>query len=332
MIILTGSLAYDYILNFKGKFTDHILPSKIHTINLSFLAEKLSKEKGGIAGNIGYNLALLGIKPIILGSLGQKDGREYVVHLKKSGIETKFIKLIENEFTASYIVVTDLLNNQIGAFYPGAMRFDRKRSLKEVSIPYGRANALLEGAYGEKNDLVIISSGDPLAMEKFIKECQENNWPYLFDPGKQLPHLSNEVLKLGISRSRILIANDYELALIKKRVSYLRYGIVRRLRSGKMILITTFGERGSVIETKNKIFKIKAAKPKEVVDPVGAGDAYLGGFLAGYIRGYDLKTCGQMGSVCAVYTVEKYGTQTHKFSQKEFIKRYKENYGEVLPF
>ncbi len=329
MLILTGSLAYDYILNFKGKFTDYILPDKIHTINLSFLAERLTKEKGGIAGNIGYNLALLGIKPIILGSLGKKDGKEYIRHLKKSGLETKFIKLVVNEFTASYIVVTDLLNNQIGSFYPGAMREDRKRNLKEISYAQDPS---LNVAVGK--DLVVISPGDPQAMENFIKECQENNIPYLFDFGKQLPYLSDDLLKLGIAGCQILIANDYEMALVKKRIKFNKEKFLTQKYTtaffGPRILVTTFGSEGSQIETKDKIYKIKAAKAKKIVDPVGAGDAFLGGFLAGYVRGFDLQTCGQMASVAAVYTVEKYGTQTHYFTKKEFMLRYKENYKEVL--
>lgn len=209
-------------------------------------------------------------------------------------------------------MVTDLLNNQIGSFYPGAMSNDRKRSLKEIKPT--------------KDDLVIISPGDPGAMKKFIKECQEYHRPYLFDPGKQLPYLDNEFLKLGISKCQILISNDYELALIEKRI---KFDQKKFLKEGR-ILITTLGGKGSQISTQKRSCQIKPAKPKEVLDPVGAGDAYLGGFLAGLVKGLDLKTCGQIGGLCAVYTIEKYGTQTHWFTKNEFAKRYKENYNVTL--
>jgi len=166
-------------------------------------------------------------------------------------------------------------------------------------------------------------------MIKFAKECQNLGIPYLFDPGMQLPRLSAKDLKLGIEGAKIVIGNDYEMALIYKKLNIKKKKYIEKIKKNK-IFITTLGKKGSVIESDGKTYKIPPAKAKQVLDPTGAGDAYRAGFLAGYLRGFDMETCGKMGSVCAVYTVEKYGTQTHKFSLGEFKKRYKENFDRDL--
>ncbi len=310
MILVTGSLAFDYIMNFPGKFVDHILPDKIHILNLSFLLETLRKEKGGTAGNISYNLGLLKTNVSVLATAGE-DFKDYGIFLEKSGVDISSIAIAKKESTATAFIITDQNDNQITGFYPGAMSLDKSLKISEIK---------------NRPELVVISPTDPLAMDNFVAECQRFQVPYLFDPGMQLPRLTNEQLLKGIEGAKILITNDYEMNLIKDRLQLTDDQILSLVE----IMITTLGEKGSEIKTKTQKLKIKPAKPSKISDPTGAGDAYRAGFLAGYIRGFNLQTCGQMGAVAACYTVEKYGTTTHAFTLFEFCKRYKENFAKDL--
>jgi len=310
MITITGSLAFDYIMDYQGIFADHIMPDKIHKLNLSFYLETLNKQRGGNAGNIAYTLSLLKSSVSILSAAG-KDFAEYEKFLKDSGVVTSFIKIIENEATASAFMMTDKNDNQISGFYPGALKQTATLSIK---------------ALDPKPEFMIISPDNPSSMELFCKECQQLSIPYMFDPGMQLPALSDEQLIEGIKRAEILIGNDYEMELIKQRIKD------QELLKGLKVLITTLGEKGSIIQTKDQTIQINPAKVEKVVDPTGAGDAYRAGFLAGYLKDSDLKICGQMGSISACYAIEKYGTSNHIFSVGEFVERYKENFGEELEF
>ena len=307
MVLITGSLAFDIIMDFPGRFSDHIDPTKIHILNLSFLVDSLKKQKGGTAGNIAYNLALLEIPVSILGSVGE-DFDEYQTFLQKAGVDVSNIKVIKDEKTSQAFITTDKADNQITSFYPGSMK--NNSSLKIVDL-------------SEKPEFTVISPNDPKAMINFALECQKLEIPYMFDPGMQLPRLTNQDLITGIKGAKILIGNDYEIGLLSSKLKVKSEKLLENIK----ILITTLGEKGSIIQTKDQNIRIKAAKPKEVVDPTGAGDAYRAGFLAGYLQGLDLKVCGQMGSVTACYSVEKYGTTTHSFTMDEFQQKYKENYG-----
>lgn len=303
MITVTGSLAYDTIMDFPGKFSDHIMPDKIHQINLSFLVSKLSKQRGGTAGNIAYNLALLDSPVSVVGAAGS-DFSDYGKFLQDAGVDISKIKIIDNESTSSAFIMTDKADNQITAFYPGAMS---KNSTLSVDL----------------SDLVVISPNDPTAMVNFAKQAQDQNIPYMLDPGMQLPALEADQLQQMLSGAAILIGNDYEIALLKEKTG-LTY---EQLLSQVKILITTLGEKGSTIQSGSESIQVNAAKPNEVLDPTGAGDAYRAGFLAGYMQKLSLKVCGQMGSVAASFAIEKYGTISHSFSKSEFDKRLKENYG-----
>ena len=307
MVLITGSLAFDIIMDFPGRFSDHIDPTKIHILNLSFLVDSLKKQKGGTAGNIAYNLALLEIPVSILGSVGE-DFDEYQTFLQKAGVDVSNIKIVKNEQTSQAFITTDKADNQITSFYPGSMK--NNSSLKIVDL-------------SEKPEFTVISPNDPKAMINFALECQKLEIPYMFDPGMQLPRLTNQDLITGIKGAKILIGNDYEIGLLSSKLKVKSEKLLESIK----ILITTLGEKGSIVQTKDQNIRIKAAKPKEVVDPTGAGDAYRAGFLAGYLQGLDLKVCGQMGSVTACYSVEKYGTTTHSFTMDEFQQKYKENYG-----
>lgn len=303
-VVVTGSVGYDYIMDFPGRFADRIMPDKIHTLSLSFLVDKLTKQFGGTGGNVAYTLKLLGVEPLLLACAGD-DFDDYKKHLETHSISTQGIAIHTGSTTSSYFVITDQDDNQIGSFYVGAMNH-----AKELSIPKNARFA-------------VVAPTNPKAMAKYVKECRTFKIPYLYDPAFQIATFSKEELREGIEGARLLIGNDYEIALIEDRVGISH----RELLAMTPVVITTLGAKGSVIETTKKAIHIKPAKPKNTSDPTGAGDAYRAGFLAGYLRNFDLPTCGRMGSVAAVYTVETYGTQTHEITKKEFCKRYEENYG-----
>ncbi len=308
MITITGSLAFDHIMDFPGNFSDHIMADKIHQINLSFLVNNLSKQRGGNAGNIAYTLALLKIPSSILGTVGT-DFTEYNNFLKEVGIDVSGIKASSTNHTSSAFILTVFSDNQISGFYPGAMSENTSISLS-----------------GIQTDLVIISPNDPQVMVKFAKECQELKLLFMLDPGMQLPALNPDDLKQMITGAKILIVNDYELSLLKEKTNFSDDDLLNQVE----ILITTLGEKGSSLQTKDKKIEIGIAKPIEVLDPTGAGDAYRSGFLAGWKNSLELETCGQMGAVASCYTIEKYGTTNHKFTLVEFQTRFKENFGKDL--
>lgn len=311
-VLVTGSLAFDYIMDFPGKFSDHIDPLKLHILNISFLVDNLKKQQGGTGGNIAFNLALLKNEVFLLAFVGS-DFKGYEIFLKDSGVETKGIAYKDGEFSAQANIITDKKDNQITAFYPGAMKYTKSLSIKNLK---------------EKFNFCVIAPNDPEAMIKFAFECQQLMIPYMFDPGMQLPRLSDDDLKKGIDKAEILIGNDYEMAVIKKRLNLSDHDLLGKVK----ILITTLGEKGSVIKIRDNKYDIAACKPDKIEDPTGAGDAFRAGFLAGYLQGLNLEVCGKMGSVAACYTVEKYGTTTHTFTIEEFRKRYKENFGEELGY
>lgn len=307
---ITGSVAYDYVMNFPGRFADRIMPDKLHQISLSFLADKLTKNLGGCAGNIAYTLKLLGVEPHIIAAAGN-DFLDYQQFLSKHEISSDGIRIVYDEPSSSYHVVTDRDDNQIGAFYLGASKYNKELSLQQ----------------SEKPHFVVIGPNDPAAVKKYVTECRELGFRYLYDPAFQIDNFTPEELRFAIEGAEILIGNDYEIALIEQKLGISHEEL---LVMGPKAVITTIGAKGSIIENRHDAIHIKPATPKNVSDPTGAGDAYRGGFLAGYLRKFDLETCGQMGSVAAVYTVEKYGTVTHHFTKEEFIMRYKENYNQAL--
>lgn len=306
-ILVTGTLGFDYIMDFPGKFADRIMPDKIHQISLSFLVETLKKQFGGTAGNIAYTLKLLGVEPLIVSPAGNDFG-PYKKFLLKHKIDVSRISTHKDVSTSSYFVITDQGDNQIGSFYLGASKYARSLSV------VGKKN---------RSDLVVLAPTEPEAMKKYVSECQKHKLSYLYDPAFQIGAFTSSDLLTGINGAKILIGNDYEISLIEKKLSINH----SKLLGLCPIVITTLGANGSTIETPKEKILVRSAKPKSVIDPTGAGDAYRGGFLAGFLRGFDLKTCGQMGSVAAAYTVEKYGTVTHSFTIKDFTSRFKKEFG-----
>ncbi len=304
-ILLTGSVAYDYLMTFPGYFRDHILPDKLESISLSFLVDSMVRLRGGTAANIAYTLALLGEKPRIFAAVGE-DFAEYRTWLETNGIDTTWAKAVPGEFTASFFANTDLSNAQIASFYPGAMARASELSLKSI--------------VSEKPDMVVISPNDPEAMKSYVTECIDLGYKYIYDPSQQIVRFSGEELRAGIEGAYALFLNDYEYALTQKMTGMSE----ERLLEYVDVLVVTRGENGSDIYTKNNQFHIPVVPPKRIGDPTGVGDAFRGGFLAAYARGLDWESCGQVGSLAATYCLEETGTQTHTYTRREFIDRFRE--------
>jgi adenosine kinase len=301
-VLVSGALAYDRIMNFPGYFKDNILPDKIHNLNVSFNVDELKENYGGTAGNIAYNLAMLEMQPTVLATAGA-DFSPYKKYLEEKNIDLSGVKIIKQEVMAGAYVVTDKADNQITAFYMGAMKHDSDYKIK-------------------KEDLLIIAPGNIHDMLNYQDQAQIKKIPYIFDPGQTLPFFQEEELRALVQGAKVLITNDYELDLVKKKTKLSEKQILEIVE----ILVTTKGDKGSIIKTKKETIEIKPAKPKEVLDPTGAGDAFRAGFIYGMLENRSLKVCGQLGSVSAVYAVEQYGTQNHKFDLINFKKRYQENY------
>jgi len=309
-ILVSGSLAFDKIMNFPGKFSDHILPEKIHQINLSFAVQDLKENFGGTAGNIAFNLALLSENSIVLAAAGN-DFSSYAEWLKNNNVNVDLVNVIADEKTTCAFITTDSVDNQITAFYMGAMKYTGKTPDKN----------LLSDAWA------IVAPGNVEDMVALPKLYKEHGVPYIFDPGQQLPVMSADNLRDGIIGANVLISNDYELSLIMDKIGWNEAKILENVE----ILVTTLGEKGALIKTKSEIYSIPPAHPENTCDPTGAGDAFRAGFIKGLINGWPVEIAGKFASVVAVYTVEKYGTQTHKFNFEEVDKRYKNNFNELLP-
>ncbi|MBI2552462.1 carbohydrate kinase family protein [Candidatus Uhrbacteria bacterium] len=317
MILISGSLAYDYIMDFPGYFRDHILPEKLHVLSVSFLINKMERNFGGTAGNIAYNLALLDEQPAILASAGNDFG-EYERWLRAKGVELRAVNRVDGVPTAAAYIMTDKADNQITAFYPGAMQFSSQSTV--------HSSQLLKSV-----KLAIIAPGNVEDMKRLPALYRKHDVPYVYDPGQAIPALSGKDLKKGIAGAKVFISNDYELAMVLKKTGWGKAEVLKRVE----VLVTTLGEKGSVIEWKMengkwKMYRIPPAKPKNTSDPTGAGDAYRAGFIKGLLMGLPYDKVGKLASTVAVYTVEKYGTQTHWFSWKGLMQRYKENYKERL--
>jgi len=304
-IIVSGSLAYDRIMDFHGYFSEHILPEKIHVLNVCFQVNGVKEKFGGTAGNIAYALTLMGEKPGISATIGQDD-HKYIEWLKKNGISSDNIKTIEDELTACAYITTDKADNQITGFNPGAMKYSS-------SLEFDNLNP--------KETIVIISPGNLEDMVNYPRLCKASGIDYIFDPGQSLPMLQSEDLVQAIDGCRILISNDYELDLIMNKTGLRKEALLERTRT----IIVTLGELGSQISTPNGEISIPAVKAKIVRDPTGAGDSYRGGVISGLVRGKDIEESARMGSVCASFAVECYGTQEYTFSPEEFNERLKLN-------
>lgn len=310
-VLITGSIAYDYIMVFPGYFKEHILPEKIENISVSFLVDSMKKQRGGVATNIAYNLALLGERPKIMATVGQ-DFSDYRKWLDENGVDTSAIVEIEDDFTASFFVSTDGSQNQIAMFYTGAMAHAHELSFK--------AHARDGGI-----DLVVISPNDPRAMVQYVRECKALRLPYIYDPSQQIIRLSGEELADGVRGSTMAVMNDYEFEMLKNKTGWND----SRVAAETCALIVTRGENGSTICVEGKQIDIPAIPARQNVDPTGVGDAYRAGIIKGYLKKLPWETTGRLGSLAATYALEEYGTQNHRYSYADFVARYRENFGDA---
>jgi len=310
-VVCTGSIAFDYILSFKGRFRDHILPDKAHILNLSFLVDSLKKRRGGVAGNYAYNLALLGYPSAVLATAGS-DAVEYRAWLEKLGIDCRGMRLINGEISATGFTTTDLDDNQITGYYGGAMNLAGGLGLDDtVAEP----------------EAVIIGPNSPDAMFRLVRECRQRGVRWVFDPAHQLPRLSGDDLIEGARGAWVLIGNDYELELIQQRTGQ----TMDELKKLAGLVVTTLGRQGSRIDVGEQSYAIQAAPARVESDPTGAGDAYRAGLVAGLLRGLDVPTAGAVASLAATYAVEQVGTIEHAYSREEFSQRYREAFGMAIP-
>lgn len=308
-IYISGSMAYDRIMDFPGKFSDHILPDKIHILNVCFTVNGMIEKFGGTAGNIAYSLRLLDERPTILSAIG-KDYNEYFKWLEKNDITTNGIKIIENEFTAGAYITTDKADNQITGFNPGAMKYPSGYEFKEAN---------------PEKSIALLAPGNLQDMMEYARVYKSKCIPYICDPGQSLTAWKPENLREWIDGSFTLITNDYELELVMKMTGMDKKALLEMTKT----VITTLGEKGSLISTADGDTQIPAAKISEILDPTGAGDAYRAGLLKGLVTGMDMETSAKMGAVAAAYAIEKYGTQEHYFTHDEFVERYRSNFGEL---
>jgi len=288
-------------MDFPGKFSDHILPEKIHVLNVAFTVNSLTEKFGGTAGNIAYSLALLGEKPIILSTIG-RDYHRYYEWLERNNITCEGITVIDDELTACAYITTDQMDNQITGFNPGAMKH-------RVTFDLDK--------YDPEDTIAIVAPGNFDDMVNLCQEYKSRGIKYIFDPGQQLTSFDKESILKCIEGAFILITNDYELEMIMEKTELERSGLFK-LTS---IIITTLGEQGSRVCTSDRVFEIPAVQIVKAVDPTGAGDSYRAGLLKGLVLKLDIVECASMGSACASYAVEYLGTQEHHFTIEEFLKR-----------
>jgi adenosine kinase len=305
-ILLTGSVAYDYLMTFPGHFKDQILPERLGSISLSFLVDSMSKQRGGVAPNIAYTMALLGERPRVMATVGE-DFEDYRAWLEAKGVDTSLMCVVPGVFTASFFATTDHASAQIASFYPGAMGFAASQSLTELA---------------SNPDLVIVSPNAPDAMMKFPAECRALGINYLYDPSQQVLRLEGDEIARDMEGAHFLFCNDYEFGLISKKTGWSLDQVLDHLRT----LVITRGKDGADLYSGNDAVHIPTVPEDEIVDPTGVGDAFRGGFLTGYSRGFDWKLCGEIGSLAAVYCLEQRGPQSHNYSREEFIYRFRRHF------
>ncbi|SMN10992.1 Sugar kinases, ribokinase family [uncultured Candidatus Thioglobus sp.] len=312
--IIFGSFAYDNIMSFPDAFKKHILPDRIDQLNVCFMTPTMRREFGGCAGNISFNLKLLGSYPIPIGSVG-KDFMPYDNWLEKHEISRQFLHVQQDIFTAQAFIITDIDENQITVFHPGAMNFSH---VNNADNPLKKSTEINIG---------IISPDGRDGMLQHATQLVTANIPFIFDPGQGLPMFSSEELKNFIAQANWIALNQYEWQLLSQCTSMSIQEVTQQLQA----LIITQGENGSVIHTSEQTYEIPIAKPKCVIDPTGCGDAYRAGLLYGIMYDIDWQQTGQIAALMGAINLEQHGTQNHTFTMDEFRTRYKENFSMTMP-
>ncbi len=307
--LICGSIAYDTIMVFQDKFKNHILPDKVHILNVSFLVHSMRREFGGCAGNIAYNLQLLGGEPALMGTVGTDFG-PYATWLERCGIRLEHVKTMTDTYTAQAFITTDLDDNQITAFHPGAMNFSHENRVSDArNIGIG-----------------IVSPDGREGMITHAAQFAEANIPFIFDPGQGMPMFDGNDLLTFVEQCNWVTVNSYEAQLMQQRTGKSPDELAERVQA----MIITSGNEGSRIYTGKKHIDIPTATPKAVIDPTGCGDAYRAGILYGLMHDMDWETTGRIASLMGAIKVEQHGTQNHGFEREQFNARFKENFGYSL--
>jgi adenosine kinase len=307
--LICGSMAYDTIMVFHDKFKHHILPEKVHILNVSFLVPVMRREFGGCAGNIAYNLKLLGEEPHIMATVGH-DFEPYAQWLGQTGLSSEYIKVLDNCYTGQAYITTDEDGNQLTAFHPGAMNFSHLNAIPtESEIKIG-----------------IVSPDGKEGMQLHAKQFKELDIPFIFDPGQGMPMFDGDELIRLIDQSTWLTLNDYESELMLEKTGLSLEKLAERVDA----LIITLGGNGSKVYTQGRCIDIPSAKPQTILDPTGCGDAYRAGLLYGLLNDLDWETTGRIASLLGAIKIEHHGTQNHHFDMSDFHSRYKDAFGHSL--
>ncbi len=307
--LICGSLAYDTIMVFQDQFKNHILPDKVHILNVAFLVPRMRKEFGGCAGNIAYNLRLLGGDPLPMATVGQDFG-PYRKHFESCGVRLDCVREIEDLYTAQAFITTDLDDNQITAFHPGAMMRSAENHVRDVA-----------GA-----EFGIVAPDSREAMLQHAGEFAERGVPFIFDPGQAMPLFNGEEFRALIEQAQYVTVNDYESQLLQQRTGWSEKQIAERVNA----YIVTRGPNGSLIHTALRTVEIPPAHERRVSDPTGCGDAYRAGLIFGIMKGMDWATTGRIASLMGALKIEHPGTQNQRFSHDEFAEQFRQQFGYAL--
>ena len=307
--VICGSLAYDTIMVFQDQFKNHILPDQVHILNVSFLVPAMRREFGGCAGNIAYNLKLLGGDPLPVATVGQ-DFAPYRAHMQKYGIRLDYVRAFDDQFTPQCFITTDLDNNQITAFHPGAMLSAHENHVRDIpEISFG-----------------IVAPDGRDAMLQHVDEFAARGVPFIFDPGQAMPLFNGEEFRAMIEKATYVIVNDYESQLLQQRTGWSAQVIASHVQA----YIVTQGPRGSLIHAGGITHEIPPARERQVIDPTGCGDAYRAGLIFGIMGGKDWPTAGRMASLMGALKVEHPGTQNQHFDFAQFAAEFKEQFGYAI--
>ncbi len=309
-VIVTGSIATDYLMKYPGMFREHILIEQTGKLSVSFLVEEKEMSRGGIGPNISYTMALLGERPRLMGTVGQDFG-DYRAWLEQKGIDTSLVVAYPGEFTATFTVITDLEQNQIAGFHSGAMARGRELTYRGLDM--------------KSIDYVIISPHDPEGMIRNCTECRELGLRFIFDPSQQLARLDGDQVLQAMQGAFGMTVNDYELELIKSKTGLSESGILNRVG----MLVVTRGMDGSTIMSKDRRIDAPIVPADIVADPTGVGDAFRGGLLVGLMRGYPWDITARIGALAATYCLEQVGTMNHRYTVPQFVARYREHFGDA---
>jgi adenosine kinase len=310
-IVVTGSIATDHLMSFEGRFTDQFVPGSMHQVSLSFLVEDLQVRRGGIGANIAFGMANLGLRPVLVGSVGD-DFDDYRSWLDRHGVDTSSVRISALHHTARFLCTTDVDRNQIASFYAGAMTEAREIELAPIAARLGGV------------DLVVISPNDPAAMLRHTDECRTRGYPFAADPSQQLARMDPAEIRLLVDGAAYLFTNEYEAALTEQKTGWDSAEILSRVG----VRVTTLGAAGVRIERKGEDpLVVPCAPERRIADPTGVGDAFRAGFLAAIAWGQPLERAAQVGALLATYVIETVGTQEYDLSQREFLERFEAAYG-----